>query len=141
MQITGNREHFCLEMLEGRLLLSADPTPVVCGPMPDSSAAATAELLDEVVSKESPGAFMAAADDTGRDIFQGILSPAEDPVSPAELGPNEPASPAPPPSTPVNAIGVLDWNEQGPGPIENGNNVILPAQNRPQVGAVHAIAV
>src|SRR6266540_5995296 len=42
----------------------------------------------------------------------------------------------------ADLLGVPDWVDQGPGPIENGNNVILtlPGQNSPQDGAVHAIA-
>lgn len=40
----------------------------------------------------------------------------------------------------VTLTAVPDWVDQGPGPILNGNNVILPAQGRPQVGAVHGIA-
>src|SRR6266545_4290152 len=43
----------------------------------------------------------------------------------------------------VTLAGSPDWIEQGPAPIENGNNVILtaPGQNRPQDAAVQAIAV
>lgn len=42
----------------------------------------------------------------------------------------------------ADLLGVPAWVDQGPGPIENGNNVILtlPGQNSPQDGAVHAIA-
>jgi hypothetical protein len=41
----------------------------------------------------------------------------------------------------VSLPGAPTWVDQGPGPMENGNNVIIPAQNNPQVGAVHAIAI
>ncbi|HEY2148703.1 MAG TPA: hypothetical protein VGH32_12250, partial [Pirellulales bacterium] len=40
----------------------------------------------------------------------------------------------------VNVFGVPNWVEQGPGPINNGNNVIgIP--NQPQAGATNAVAV
>ena len=40
----------------------------------------------------------------------------------------------------VDLFGMPNWIEQGPGPITNGNNV-LGIPNKPQAGAINAVAV
>jgi hypothetical protein len=41
----------------------------------------------------------------------------------------------------ITLVGQPSWAEQGPAPVNNGNNVIIPAQNNPQAGAIQALAV